>query len=296
MEHVEFFAELPPLRNPALVAAFAGWNDAAEAATTAARFLVGQWSARRFAAISPEEFYDFTQARPYIRWRNGLEREIRWPANEFFHAQAGGPRDIIILIGVEPHLKWRTYVETVLSVVRRCGANFVVALGALLADVAHSRPVRVTGSASDEELARLLQLTPSRYEGPTGIVGVLLEACRGQGLSTATLWASVPHYIAAVPNPKATLALLQRLGILLGLDLTPASLEREVARFEAQVAEAVAANPEIQDYVRQLEAREDEEGAREATPPPERPDLPSGEAMVRELEEFLKQLREQNDT
>lgn len=294
MELVEFFGELPQLRQPVLVAAFAGWNDAAGAATAAARFLIKRGSAHRFAAISPEEFYDFTEARPHVRWRDGIEREIVWPANEFYYIQRpSGLRDIIVLLGIEPHLKWRTYVNTVLDVARRCGADFVVTLGALLADAVHSRPVRITGSASDDELSRLMNFTPSRYEGPTGIVGVLLDICRRQELSTATLWASVPHYIASVPNPKATLALLQRLNVLLGLGMAFEPLEKEVARFEAQVSEAVAANPEIQAYVRQLEAQEDE--GEEAAAPPERPDLPSGESLVKELEDFLKRTREQDD-
>src|ERR671911_1516938 len=184
------------LRRPIVITAFSGWNDSAEAATTAARYLATSFQAEKFAEIDPEDFYHFGLSRPYVRYKSGseTEREIVWPATEFSVARdAGLARDLIIAVAIEPHLKWRTYCAAVLELARRCEATLVLTLGALLAEVAHTRPVRISGSASDPELAAELGVRPSRYEGPTGIVGVFNIACREQGLATASVWANVPH-------------------------------------------------------------------------------------------------------
>ncbi|HEY8491878.1 MAG TPA: PAC2 family protein [Dehalococcoidia bacterium] len=283
--------EIPRLRNPVLVAAFAGWNDAAESATSAVQLLLRTWSARRFASIDPEEFYSFTDTRPQIRLVDGAQRSLEWPSNVFYYHQAGPslPRDVLLLLGVEPNLRWRAFTGLILDVVRRAGASLVVTLGALLADAPHTRPVRVTGFATDPELARRINregVTRSRYEGPTGIVGVLHDALRREGIASASLWAGVPHYVSASPNPRATAALLRRLGAVLGLDLDLSALDAQGREFDAQVNAALAESPDLAEYVRTLERRADEEGE-------EAQDLPSGEALFQELEEFLRRRRDE---
>ncbi|RMF92069.1 MAG: PAC2 family protein, partial [Nitrospinota bacterium] len=200
---------VPELRQPILILAFAGWNDAGGAATTAAKFLSKHLDARKFASIDPEEFYDFTEQRPMIRLKDTVHREIIWPENDFYYTQLPElPQDIIIGIGVEPHLKWRTYVQAIFELIQTCHVSMVATLGALLAEVVHSRPVRVTGSTTDPTLKRRLRLSSSRYEGPTGIVGVLHDACRRHGLPAVSLWANIPHYISSPSNPKGALALV----------------------------------------------------------------------------------------
>ena len=291
MEHVRVY-EAPRLRDGVLIAAFAGWNDAAGVATWAVRFLVEQWGAVKCAEIDPEEFFVFTETRPQVKLVEGSYRRIVWPANEFFyHRSPSMPRDYLVLLGIEPHLRWKTFAQAALGFARECGVEMVISLGGLLADVAHTLPVRISGTASDSRLAgqlRLLRVELSRYEGPTGIIGVLNATCRDEGIPAASLWGGVPHYIAATPNPKVSLGLLDTLDRLLGLGLDLTGLERLVPAFETQVNEAVAQNPQVAAYVRQLEEREkkDEE---EATAEP--PELPSGEAIVKELEEFLRRRR-----
>src|SRR5881392_4062441 len=198
------------LRRPIVITAFSGWNDAAESATTAARYLATSFNAHKFAEIDPEEFYHFGLSRPYVRYKSGseTEREIVWPATEFSIARASDlARDLIVGVAAEPHLKWKTYCATVLELARRCEATVVLTLGALLAEVPHTRPVRLVGGATDAELASRLGIRPTKYEGATGIVGVLNTICREQGFTAASLWANVPHYISGIENPKATLAL-----------------------------------------------------------------------------------------
>src|SRR5262245_477555 len=203
--------ELPTLTNPVLVVAFAGWNDAGNAATHAVQFLTQRLQTRRFASLEPEEFYNFSELRPQVRLRDGLYREVIWPANEFFYrGEAALPRGLVLGIGIEPHLKWKTYSRANLDLAKQCKLQTVLTLEPLLADVSYSRPVRVAGFASDPALAAQLQLTSSRYEGPTGIVGVFNDACRRSGIPSASFWANVPHYISAAPNPKAALALVKR--------------------------------------------------------------------------------------
>src|SRR5919106_3281666 len=260
--------EIHKLTDPVLIVAFAGWNDAGNAATHAAQFLIQRLQTRRFASIDPEEFYNFTELRPQVRLRDGLYREISWPANDFFYTSTAAlRRSLVFGLGIEPHLKWKTYAATILDLARQCGVNLVITLGALLADVAYSRPVRVAGFSSDPALAAQLQLTPSRYEGPTGMVGVFNDACRQAGITSASFWANVPHYISAAPNPKAALALVGRLESFLHFTLDTTDLTAAATDFDAKVAQALAENPNMAAYVRQLEERDQAEGLEIETPP-----------------------------
>jgi len=287
--------EIPTLTDPVLIVAFAGWNDAGNAATHAAQFLVQRLQARRFASLDPEEFYNFSDLRPQVRLRDGLYREVTWPANEFFYSRAAAPqRNLVFGVGIEPHLKWKTYAATVLDLAKQCGVNLVITLGALLADVAYSRPVRVAGFSSDPALMARLQFTSSRYEGPTGIVGVLNDACRRASLPSISFWASVPHYISAAPNPKAALALVGRLESFLHFTLDTTELSIAAADFDKRVAQAVAENPNMAAYVRQLEERDQEEGLAMETAP--RGNGGNGHANGQDLEEELQRfLRQRKD-
>lgn len=297
MSHVEI-EKLPSLQRPVLIVAFAGWNDAGQAATSAIRFLGQRWSAERFASIDPEEFFDFTSARPLIRLGPGLERELEWPANVFFcHSEPALSRDAVLLLGTEPHLKWRAFTDSVLDLARQCGVELLVSLGAFLGDAVHSRPVPLIGFATRPELSRRLVelgVSPSRYEGPTGIVGALHDACRRGGMASASLWAAAPHYLATTMNPKAALALLQCLDAFLELGLDLGEMKRAAARFEAQVEEALAANPELAVYLRELEERIDASEEPESRTA-EGPELPPGEAVVEELEKFLRERRQEGE-
>ncbi len=277
------------LRRPVLITAFSGWNDAAEAATTAARYLATSFQAEKFAEIDPEEFYHFGLLRPYVRYKSGseTEREIVWPATEFSVARAGLSRDLIVAVATEPHLKWRTYCANVLELARRCETTLVLMLGALLAEVPHTRPVRISGSASDPELAAQLGVRPSRYEGPTGIVGVLNTACREQGLATASVWANVPHYVSGIENPKAALALVQRTLSLLNLQADLGDLEEASRQYDQNLAEIVAQNAKIKAYVAKLESRDAAE--EQPAEPAQGSDLPPAAELVAEIEQFLRQ-------
>jgi proteasome assembly chaperone (PAC2) family protein len=280
------------LRRPVLITAFSGWNDAAEAATTAARYLSSSFAAEKFAEIDPEEFYHFGLSRPYVRYKSGSEseREIVWPATEFSVARAANlSRDLIVAVAIEPHLKWRTYCANVLELARRCEATLVLTLGALLAEVPHTRPVRVSGSASDPELAARLGVRPSRYEGPTGIVGVLNTTCREQGLATASVWANVPHYVSGIENPKAALALVQRTLTLLNLEADLSDLEEASRQYDQNLAEIVAQNAKIKAYVAKLESRDTAEEPQ--AEPAQGSDLPPASELVAEFEQFLRQQR-----
>jgi len=284
------FLEEPELRDPALITSFAGWNDAAESATGAVRYLVRKWTARKFAELDPEEFYDFTETRPHVRLTRDNERRIRWPVNDFFyHSDPQLPRDFILLRGVEPNLRWRTYCSALIELCRKTHVSSVVLLGGLIADVPHTRPVRVSGTSSDPQfLDRLssLRVGGSRYQGPTGIVGVLTDRLRREGMPCASLWATVPHYIST-SNPRASQALLQRLNTLLELRAPLRELEREATEFDSQVSQAVARDPDVAAYVRQLE----ESDAKDSDAAAEPSELPAGETVVRELEEFLRRSR-----
>ena len=279
------------LRRPVLIMAFSGWNDAAEAATTAARYLATGFKAEKFAEIDPEEFYHFGLSRPFVRFKAGseTEREVVWPATEFSVAQSPElARDILVGVATEPHLKWRTYCQTVIELARRSEATLVLTLGALLAEVPHTRPVRLNGGASDPELAARLGVRPTRYEGPTGIVGVLNTICREEGMPTASLWANVPHYISGIENPKATLALVRRVLPLLGATLDLGDLEEGARQFEQNLKEIVAQNAKIAGYIAKLESRDQED---DPDAPHPTSDLPPASELVAEIEQFLRQQR-----
>jgi proteasome assembly chaperone (PAC2) family protein len=286
--------ELPTLTTPALVVAFAGWNDAGGAATHAAQFLVNRMQARRFASLDPEEFYNFSELRPQVRLREGLYREVIWPANEFYYSRSAIPqRSLVFGIGIEPHLRWKTYASTILELAQQCGVNLVITLGALLADVAYSRPVRVAGFSSDPALSAQLQLTSSRYEGPTGMVGVLNDACRRAGVASLSFWANVPHYISASPNPKAALALVGRLASFLNFTIDTTELRAAAADFDVKIARAVAENPEMASYVRQLEARDLQEDLTVEPAPKSQEGGGNGHANGKDMEEALQQFLRQ---
>ncbi|MDP9387470.1 MAG: PAC2 family protein [Actinomycetota bacterium] len=272
--------ERPRLRRPVLVAAFEGWNDAADAASLAARYLAASWGARRFASLDPEEFYDFTTTRPRIRLVDGMTRRIDWPDGELAAASPpGAARDVVFLHAAEPQLRWRTYAASVVGVARTLGVELAVTLGALLAEVPHTRPVPITGTAADSELVSRLRLERSRYEGPTGIVGVLHDALRGAELPSASLWAAVPHYASGTASPKAALALVQRTAGLLGARVATRELEVAAATYERTVSEAVAADEDAAAYVRHLE---------ESGPEDDELEWASGSDLAEEVERFLR--------
>jgi proteasome assembly chaperone (PAC2) family protein len=293
MDHLTVHDLPQGLRRPILIMAFPGWNDAAEAASTAARYLATSFQAEKFAEIDPEEFYHFGLTRPLVRYRADEpgERELVWPATEFSLTRSAAlPRDLIVGVAAEPHLRWKTYCAAVLDLVRQCGVTLVLTLGALLAEVPHTRPVRLSGTATDPELGALLGARRSRYEGPTGIVGVLNIICREHGVPTASLWANVPHYISGIENPKATLALVKRVLTLLSASTDLSDLDEAVKQFDRNLAEIVSQNAKIAGYVAKLEraASEEEEPAPGDSQPSE---LPPASELVAEIEQFLRQQR-----
>jgi proteasome assembly chaperone (PAC2) family protein len=293
MDHLKVHDLPRGLRRPVLIMAFTGWNDAAESATTAARYVATSFDAEKFAEIDPEEFYHFGLTRPLVRYKGdgANEREIVWPATEFSVTRSAAlPRDVIVGVAAEPHLRWKTYCATVLELARRCEVTLVLTLGALLAEVPHTRPVRLSGTATDPELRALLGARSSRYEGPTGIVGVLNTICREQGMPTASLWANVPHYISGIENPKATLALVKRVLTLLSATTDLSDLDEAVKQFDKNLAEIVAQNAKIAGYVSKLEkATKDDEEEPEAAG--RQSDLPPASELVAEIEQFLRQQR-----
>ena len=273
------------LRAPALICAFKGWNDASDAASTALTFIGSSLGAQRFARIDSEEFFDFQSTRPHIRLTEGRSREITWPEVELYEARVPrAPRDLVLLAGQEPSMRWRTFCRSVVDLAEAIGSQLVVTLGALMADVPHSRPVAVTGLASDDALVQRLGLGAATYEGPTGIVGVLHAACAAAGLPSASLWATVPHYIAAAPNPKAALALVRKLEGLVGVSVDASELEGSAAEYERQVNLAVESDPEVQAFVERLEHAADDEA--EAPDPGH---VPSGDTIARDFQRFLRQ-------
>jgi proteasome assembly chaperone (PAC2) family protein len=281
-------AERPALTRPVLIAAFKGWNDGGQAATVAAAFLARQWEAERFADIDPEGFVDFQAVRPTVTLDEGTTRRVEWPENVFLHARIPGlDRDAVILLGVEPNYRWRAFTDLVTGLAVDLGVELVVTLGALLADVPHTRPAPVTGAATDPRLVEELGLQLSRYEGPTGIVGVLHDACRRREIRSVSLWSAVPHYVSLVPSPRAAKALCERLATLLDISVDLAELAEAETAYAAQVSEAVASDAETAAYVEELEHRADtidlftESG-----------DLPTGDALAAELTRFLRE-REQ---
>jgi predicted ATP-grasp superfamily ATP-dependent carboligase len=273
----------PKLRRPTLICAFKGWNDAAGSASAALEFVANRLDAERFAAIDPEEFFDFQVTRPTVRLTEGRTREVDWPEIVLSSARVeDADRDLVFLLGAEPNLRWRTFCGEIVEAARELDVELVVTLGALLADVPHTRPVRITGIADSEELAARLGFTQTNYEGPTGIVGVLHGACAAAGLRSASLWAPVPHYVAAVPSPKAALALIRTLEELSGVAVDSSELEEAGEEYERRLDEAVASEPDVRALVERLEQQADESEISFR-------DIPSGDSIAREFERFLRQ-------
>ncbi|HZR96379.1 MAG TPA: PAC2 family protein [Gaiellaceae bacterium] len=278
----------PTLRRPVLVASFRGWNDGGQGASLAAGYLAKEWGGERFAEIDPESFYDFQATRPQVSLEDGMTRKLDWPDNGFFHAEIpGADRDAVILLGTEPNLRWRTFAQLVIGLAQDLGVDRVVTFGSLLADVPHTRPSPVTAAATDESLMEELGLEPSRYEGPTGIVGVLLDACRSAGITSLSLWAAVPHYVSLAPSPRAALALVNRFSELMQVDVDTADLEQAADEYAEQVSEAVSADADTAAYVEELERRVDMLSVEE--------NLPSGDSLAAELTRFLREREEQDD-
>ena len=287
--------ELPSLRSPILVAAFAGWPDAAEVASGTARFLVRKLRARRFAEIDPEEFYVFTESRPNTLILAPGQRALEWPSNEFFSwSNPNGERDVVILQGREPNLNWREYVDIILNLAERLGVSQMIALGGTYDAVSHRGQVSMSGHATSPEMKDALAefgITASSYEGPSSVQSALLEACREKNLVAASLWGHAPHYVRAAPNPKVSHAMLRVLRTLLGVEIDLTELEVAGEALEAKVDAAMLENPELRDYVEQLDIVE--EPVREPTVEELMADLPLSRPdpaeIMRELEEILKQ-------
>ena len=283
MDSLNWEGEVPQLRDPILICAFRGWNDAAAAASTALAAVGDAFDSETIAEVDPEEYFDFQATRPTIVLSEGQARRIEWPHNQLIAVRIpAADRDLVLLDGTEPNLRWRTFSETIATAADALGVEMVITLGALIAEVSHTLPVPITGLASDERLVEELDLQRSNYEGPTGIVGVVHDCCRQLGMASASLWAAVPHYIAAVPNPKAALALLRRLEGLTGIAVDATELEEEATAYEEQIDRAIAANPEIEELVEKIEAEQSEQ-----LEPPE--DIPSADTIARDFQQFLRQ-------
>jgi proteasome assembly chaperone (PAC2) family protein len=267
-----------------MIAAFEGWNDAADAATGAVEHLEDVWHARPFAAIDPEDYYDYQVNRPTVSLVDGVARRIEWPTTRLSVTKIAGDRDVVLVRGLEPNMRWRAFCDEIVAYAEDLDVDTVVTLGALLSDSPHTRPVPVNGTASDERTAGELALERSRYEGPTGIVGVLADACAKAGLRSVSFWAAVPHYVAQPPCPKATLALLHRLEDALDLDVPLGDLPEQARAWERGVDELAREDAEIAEYVAQLESREEETDLPEA----------SGEEIARAFERYLR--RRGNDS
>ena len=293
MDEVEFHCE-PPTNVPTMVTAFTGWIDAGEAATDAMRFLVRQLAAEPLAEIDPEDFVDFTQIRPIVRLSAAGERTIRWPRSAFWLWQPEGRPGLLLFRGLEPQRRWRTYATTLLDVAARCGVQRIVSLGAMLADLPHTRPPRVTGSSTDPywhaQFEAWGMARRSRYEGPTGIASVLLDAARRRGMASLTVMGQAPHYLQGTTNPAMRQALLSAVARLLDLELDVSPLEAAVQAFRTRCDQAVAQDAATQAYVRQLEQAYDATG--EAAPRSHRDDAFNPEQLMHELEDFLRQERD----
>ena len=305
MSPIHYYAQLE-LRNPIVIAAFGGWSDAGGAATAAVKFLVDLWKAEKVAEIEPEEFFVFSETRPLIKFDAGMQRTIVWPCNQFLASQTGNlEHDVLLFTGVEPQLKWKTFSKAFLEICNYFSASEVVFLGSLLADVPHSVVVPITGSSSDSAIGQRLReidIHNLRYEGPTGMVGVLHEACQRIHIPSATLWAAAPHYLAATPNVKVTAALLTHVNAFLSLGLDLSKIQSEALLFEEQVSALVARDPEASAYVHKLEEQladgsgeydEDEERMELDRPVGTGP-LPSADSVIRNVEEMLRKQREAN--
>ncbi len=303
MDHVRWLAE-PALQRPTVIAAFTGWNDAGDAASSAVRHLVEQWGATALAEIDPEEFTDFATVRPHVRLADGRTRSIVWPTVGVWAASTPGG-DVVLVLGPEPALRWRLFTEQLIAIAGRVGAGMVLTVGALLADVAHSRAVQVMGTATDQDVVDRFDLQRSRYEGPTGIVGVLHDACQSAGLPSASLWAAVPAYASQVPSPKAALALVTRACEMVGTPAPVGQLANEATAYEQRVSTMVGQDDDLLGYVSRLESigfdeldddndDDDDEldDVADSHPPLAEDDLDSDELMA-EVEQFLREQPEQ---
>ncbi|WNI25684.1 PAC2 family protein [Streptomyces sp. ITFR-16] len=270
---------VPELIDPVMVAAFEGWNDAGDAASTAVAHLDREWKGEVFAALDAEDYYDFQVNRPTVFLDGGV-RKITWPTTRLSVVRIGGdkPRDLVLVRGIEPSMRWRSFCNEILGFAHELGVEMVVVLGALLGDTPHTRPVPVSGVTSDPDLARTMDLEETRYEGPTGIVGILQEACTHAGVPAVSLWAAVPHYVSQPPNPKATLALLNRLEDLIGLRIPLGELPEDARAWQLGVDQLAAEDSEVAEYVQTLEEARDTAELPEA----------SGEAIAREFERYLR--------
>lgn len=279
MEHVRWVRR-PELSDPVVICAFEGWNDAGDAASTAARYLAERWDAELVAEIDPEEFMDFSSTRPQVQLDDDGHREIVWPTTEVLAARIPDRGDVIFVLGHEPQLRWRTYCSEIVEIATQHGAGLFLTLGALLAEVPHTRPTPIHGTAYDLDSIGGFELRPSTYEGPTGIVGVLHDAARSAELRTASLWATVPSYVPGAPSPKAALALVERTAGMLGTWVVTTDLEIASASYERQVSELVDADEETVQYVAQLEQHHD--SAADV-------DLLDAESIADEVERFLRE-------
>lgn len=311
MEYIKYHSE-PELRNPVILAAFGGWNDAADSATTAIKFLIDRWKPTKLAEIDIEDFFVFTETRPTIKYVDGIQRAIVWPSCQFlWHQMPDLSHDIILYLGAEPQLKWKTFSKCFLDVCRKFHASEIVLLGALLADVPHSISVPISGTSSNidmKERLKEMDIHSSRYEGPTGMIGVLQDGFRRAAIPAASIWAAAPHYLAATPNIKVTSALLTYLNTFMSFELDLSDIQSDAIRFEEQITTLVARDPEASEYVRKLEeqitgsanSEDDEDDADEdsifnpdktvATGP-----LPSAESLIRGVEELLRKQRENDE-
>ncbi|CAN5790381.1 filament polymerization regulator ParJ [soil metagenome] len=299
MEHVRWLAE-PTLRTPTVIYAFTGWNDAGDAASSALRTMVERWGAQAVAEIDPEPFTDFATVRPHVRINDG-QRSIVWPTVGIWSASLPGG-DVLLVLGPEPALRWRLFCDQLVGVAERYGSAMTISLGALLADVPHTRPVQIIGTASEPELIERFQLQRSRYEGPTGIVGVLHDELARSGVATASLWAAVPGYAAQVPSAKAALALIERACALLGTPAPSEALSMAAGEYDVRIAALIADDQELVDYVARLEsmvdddespffvAGGDDDDTATATADDDAPPLDAGGAdeLVAEVERFLR--------
>jgi proteasome assembly chaperone (PAC2) family protein len=274
---VEYRAR-PTVTSPAVIAAFAGWNDGGEGATSAVRYLREQWGARRFASIDPEEFYDFQVHRPTVRLVDGETRRLDWPRNDFWWARVGA-RDVVLFSGVEPNVRWRTYCEQILQVCAELDASVLVTLGAFLADVPHSMASPVTSSSVDPSWSQRSDMVPARYEGPTGIVGVLNDIAGRSGVPAVSIWGASPHYLPQTTNPKVALALMERVRDVLDVEVDTGEVELASRSWEQQVEEAIGEDGNLGDYVRRLEDATGEDDDTEV----------SGEDLAAELERYLRE-------
>jgi proteasome assembly chaperone (PAC2) family protein len=277
LEHIRW-QHRPGLTRPVLVTAFEGWNDAGDAASTAVRHLGDHWEAEPFASIDPETFYDFTSTRPQVRLTESGERRIHWPENMLRAAKVSDDLHVVTLLGTEPQLRWRTFCSQVTGLARLLDVRMVMTVGALLSEVPHTRPTPVYGAAYDDELTSRLGLMPSRYEGPTGIVGVLHAAFSDAGLPSASLWAAVPTYVPSAPSPKAALALVERAARMLDVKVDTEELRADTRSYEEQISQLVDADEESRDYVAQLEASYDDGETIED----------GGYRLIAEVEQFLR--------